>query len=129
MDAALVGADDDLPDFFKMSIAGSGDGMTTRSGRGADGGAGGRRGDNLKSTSLLDALTVFEGDTSDPNGLFASLGLPLGGQSSGAGTGLGGLSGGGGGTEQDIGSFGTHQSEWARMQKQFEDMNKSFLQE
>lgn len=82
-----------------------------QTGRGGGGGDGGG----------FDPLVDFgaggqgDGDGDGSAALFASLGLPV------AGTGAETLDGGGEG--------GADQSEWALMQRQFEDMNKSFLQE
>lgn len=149
-DAALADAgtgaanddDNDLPDFFKMAMAsgGAGDSRSltgSRTGQGADTGAGeGLNMADSKTNSLFDPLTAFGSDAADANDLLASLGLPLdvGGQKAADGArgssalgSLGNGSSGGVGNDGD-GAFGD-QSDWARMQKQFEDMNKSFLQE
>lgn len=118
---------DDLPDFFKIASLGGDVGVTTG---GRETSSGGGLGDDSYSNSLFDPSPPF-GDERVAKDLFASLGLPLASKPHGSGgrlrvdaPGLG-LSGG---DEGNV-SFGADQSEWARMQKQFEDMNKSFLQE
>lgn len=100
---------DGLPAFFQTG-GGSGNPMAL-SPTGGDGiGGGGESG-------ALEPLANF-GNGEGTDALLASLGLPAGLEGTGAG-GVG-SSGGGGGADR---------SEWALMQKQFEDMNKSFLQE
>lgn len=94
-----------LPDFFKTG-GGVGDPLEATPAGGGDGGG-------------FDPLEDFgiggggRADGDSATALLASLGLPA------AGAGAGALDGGG----------SADQSEWALMQKQFEDMNKSFLQE
>lgn len=137
------GADNDLPDFFMMGNSNSS--MTVA---GNPGGLGDTRsataavmtqrkttanpsglGDD--SVSLFDPLAAFGGEGKRGEDILASLGLPSELQDQeggGRGVMVGGVredDGGHGGDE----SFGADQSDWARMQKQFEDMNKSFLQE
>lgn len=105
---------DGLPDFFQT---------------GGGGGGGGNRGGLDSPSNLFDPLADFDlggkggpgqGNGDAGNALLVSLGLPA----AGAG-------GGGEGTKTAAAASvgGADQSEWALMQKQFEDMNKSFLQE
>lgn len=131
----LSGGDDGLPDFFKTGVASN---PTASRAGGVQGVGVGEDGRGAEPSSLFDQLSSFSlggGQHDDGAALFASLGLQTVGDqrrrggllSSGgdnAGVGSGALGDG------ERGSFGdSDQSEWARMQKQFEDMNKSFLQE
>lgn len=107
---------DGLPDFFQT---------------GGGGGGGGNRGGLDSPSNLFDPLADFDlgkeagpgqGNGDAGNALLASLGLPVagaGGEGQGTGAAVAAAS--------SVG--GADQSEWALMQKQFEDMNKSFLQE
>lgn len=138
------GETDGLADFFRLGTT-----AVAATGGGRREGVGGR-GD--RSSRLFDPLASFglgRQDDADGGGaaLLASLGLQSAGAQQGQGQ-LGGLQAGpgvagvapnnvgvGGGlqaVEGDAGlSFGgaADDSEWALMQKQFEDMNKSFLRE
>lgn len=139
--SASAGDGGGLPDFFKTGVAPN---MVASV---AGGGAGGS-GNN--ASGLYDPLAGFslgedvDGQDDDGAALLASLGLDSGGagegqgqsegdalQSSAGAGGLGQRGGEGGAGGKDSMSYGraADQSEWARMQKQFEDMNKSFLQE
>ena len=105
--AGAVPDTDGLPEFFRT-------------------GGGGGGGDSGGFDPLADFGAGGQGDGDGAAALFASLGLPVAGAGSGTldGSGEGGGGGGGGGD-----GGGADQSEWALMQRQFEDMNKSFLQE
>lgn len=105
-----------LPDFFNTGGGGLGDPLEATPSGGGGGGDGGGFG-TLEDFGLGDG---GQADGDSTTALLASLGLPAAGAAGeGAGAGTGALDGGG----------SVDQSEWALMQKQFEDMNKSFLQE
>ncbi|CAM9681367.1 unnamed protein product, partial [Scytosiphon promiscuus] len=128
---------DGLADFFQTGGNGTGGalGKPTEASSAGGGGGGGNDSGGLDSpTGLYDQLASFglgagEGDAGGKGGgdngaaLLASLGLPV--MAGEAGQGASGAAFGGVGS----GGSGADQSEWALMQKQFEDMNRSFLQD